>query len=480
MTKTMFQLGFAIALCAAMTGCKKAEEAADPAAADTADKAGEAAEAPKKAGSEAAASVKAASKEAKEASALLTNVRVFNGVDDRLLDVDVLVEGNLIKQMSKNIEAPRGAQVIDGGGRTLMPGLIDAHWHTMYVGMPLQALASGDMVEVAVRAVPKAEATLLRGFTTVRDMGGPAESLKKLIDTGVIPGPRILPSGPPISQTSGHFDFRSYQAVPASNADPLDYWYRTRLVSLADGVPEMLQRVRENLRAGAAQIKLATGGGVSSAYDPLDVAELTVEEIKAAVDAAEDWNTYVAVHVMTDRAVRKSIEAGVKSIEHGYFASDETLRLMAKQGVWLDPQPFFEGDLEFPDADRTAKFKQVTDATANLYTRAKQFGVKLAFGTDLLFNPPSENQGAQLARLGNWYSPFEVLKIATADNAELLELSGPRHPYREGPLGVIAEGAYADLILVDGNPLEDLDLVADAEGKFLLIMKDGVIYKNAL
>jgi imidazolonepropionase-like amidohydrolase len=153
---------------------------------------------------------------------------------------------------------------------------------------------------------------------------------------------------------------------------------------------------------------------------------------------------------------------------------------MAEKGVWLCPQPFFEGDLEYPDADRTAKFKQVTDATANLYTKAAKFGVKLGFGTDLLMNPPSENQGAQLARLGTWFSPYEVLKIATSQNAELLELSGPRHPYREGKLGVIAEGAYADLILVDGNPLEDLDLVADADANFDLIMKDGKIYKNTL
>ena len=412
---------------------------------------------------------------------LFTNVHVFDGVQEqRIENANVLVEGNLIKTVSTAPIEADGATVIDGGGRTLMPGLIDAHWHTMYIGIPIQALVNGDMIEVAARAVPKAEAVLMRGFTTVRDMGGPAESLKKIIDAGVVLGPRILPSGPGISQSSGHFDYRDYRAIPQGDGDTMDYWYRTRMFALADGVPEMLRRVRENLRMGASQIKLATGGGVSSVYDPLDVAEYTLEEIKAAVDAAADWNTYVAVHVMTDRAIRKSIEAGVKSIEHGYFASDETLELMAEKGVWLDPQPFFAGDLEYPDAERTAKFKQVTDATAELYAKSKQFGVKLGFGTDLLLNPPSENQGAQLARLGTWFSPFEVLKIATSQNAELLELSGPRHPYREGPLGVIADGAYADLILVDGNPLQDLDLIADPDANFDLIMKDGVIYKNRL
>ena len=412
---------------------------------------------------------------------LFTNVHVFDGkTENRIMNANVLVEGNMIKAVSTDPIEAGGATVIDGGGRTMIPGLIDAHWHTMYIGTPMEVVLNGDMIEVAARAVPKAEATLLRGFTTVRDLGGPSESIKKLIDTGVILGPRILPSGPPISQTSGHFDFRSHQAIPDNYADPLDYWYRTRMVSLADGVPEMLKRVRENLRMGASQIKLATGGGVSSAYDPLDVAEFTVEEIKAAVDAAADFNTYVVVHVMTDRAIRKSIEAGVKSIEHGFFASDDTLKLMAKEGIWLDPQPFKEGELEFPNPDQRAKFKQVTDATDTLYPRVKKFGVKVAFGSDLIFNPPSENQGEQLARLGTWYSPFEVLKIGTSQNAELLELSGPRHPYQEGKLGVIAEGAYADLILVDGNPLDNLDLVADPDKNFNLIMKDGVIYKNTL
>ncbi len=409
---------------------------------------------------------------------LFKNVNIFDGKSDKLLmGHDVLVVKNLIKKVAediptsgtyeldvktgglKSLDMPQmhdwhagrnvvtiyeddktvkkevKVNVIDGGGRTLIPGLIDAHCHIMYVGTPFSTLVNGDMVEVAARAVPKAEAVLMRGFTTVRDMGGPAESIKKLIDTGVIPGPRILPSGPPISQTSGHFDYRDYQAIPESNADPLSYWYRTRMLSLADGVPEMLTRVRENLRMGASQIKLATGGGVSSVYDPLDVAEFTVEEIKVAVDAAEDWNTYVAVHVMTDRAIRKSIEAGVKSIEHGYFASDETLKLMAEKGVWLCPQPFFEGDLEFPDADRAAKFKQVTDATASLYPRVKKFGVKLGFGSDLLFNPPSENQGAQLARLGTWFSPFEVLKIAHLSKCRIAGAERPAPSLPGGQTG---------------------------------------------
>jgi imidazolonepropionase-like amidohydrolase len=180
---------------------------------------------------------------------LFTNVHVFDGVQEqRIENANVLVEGNLIKTVSTAPIEADGATVIDGGGRTLMPGLIDAHWHTMYIGIPIQALVNGDMIEVAARAVPKAEAVLMRGFTTVRDMGGPAESLKKIIDAGVVLGPRILPSGPGISQSSGHFDYRDYRAIPQGDGDTMDYWYRTRMFALADGVPEMLRRVRENLR----------------------------------------------------------------------------------------------------------------------------------------------------------------------------------------------------------------------------------------
>jgi imidazolonepropionase-like amidohydrolase len=425
-------------------------------------------------------SVSAVQAQDTKSTTLFTNVKVFNGTDEKLLDADVLLEGNLIKQVAKGIKAPKGTTVIDGKGSVLMPGLIDAHWHTMYIGLPLSTLENGDMIEAAARAVPKAEGVLMRGFTTVRDLGGPSEGLKKIIDQGVIPGPRILPSGPGISQTSGHFDYRDYTATPASPSDPMSYWYRTRMFAVADGEVEMIKRVRENLRMGAAQIKLATGGGVSSVYDPLDVAEFRLEEIKAAVDVAEDFNTYVTVHVMTDRAIRKSIEAGVKGIEHGYFASDETLQLMAKNGIWLCPQPFFEGDLEYPDPDRSEKYEQVVKNTARIYQNAKKYGVNLGFGTDLLMNPPSENQGAQLARLGTWMSPFEALRIATSENAKMLEMSGLRHPYKDGSLGVIKEGAYADILLVNGNPLENLDLVADAEKNFVLIMKDGKIYKNII
>jgi imidazolonepropionase-like amidohydrolase len=415
---------------------------------------------------------------------LITNANVFDGVNEQLLEsTDVLVEGNLIKQIANDIEAPGGATVIDADGKTLIPGLIDVHWHTYYAYAPVSTLATGDMSEVAIIGFLGAEKTLMRGFTAVRDVGGNPFAVKKLTDTGQYAGPRMFPSGPPISQTSGHFDFRAKNDTPANASDPLPYWERNSLIMVADGVPEVIKRARENLRMGATQLKIAGGGGVSSAYDALDVQEYTFEEMKAAVDVADTWNTYVAAHIFTDKATQTAIKAGVKSIEHGFLVSDETLRMMKKNDVWLSLQPLLNDDdaLTFDNAYSTAKFEAVTQGTDRVYTAAKKIGVKVAFGTDALFDPAAaDKQGKLLAKLKRWYTPYEVLKMATSTNAELLELSGPRNPYPDGPLGVIKVGAYADMLLVDGNPLEDIDLVATPETSFVVIMKDGVIYKNEL
>jgi len=313
-------------------------------------------------------------------------------------------------------------------------------------------------------------------------MGGTPFSIKKAVDQGMIVGPRLYLSGPPISQTSGHFDAREYTAVPSGSGDDPFYWNRNAVFMVADGPADVLRVVRENLRMGATQIKLATGGGVSSFYDPLDVTEYTTEEIKAAVDAAADFNTYVAVHVMTDKATRRSLEAGVKSIEHGFLMSDETLKLMSDKGAWLSIQPLLndEDAFDFPDPDRHAKWIQTTDGTDHAYKTAKMLGVKMAFGTDIVWTPGLDvKQGKFLAKLKRWFTPYEALKMATYDNAQLIKMCGPRDPY-PGALGVVKEGALADLILVDGNPLQNLDLVADPDNNFVIIMKDGKIYKNTI
>ncbi len=409
---------------------------------------------------------------------LFTNVNVFDGEHEQLVNnANVLVEGNLIKQVSTSPISADGATVIDADGRTLMPGLIDAHWHVMFSEPTFGELLNSDNSWLTLLGARGARDTLMRGFTTVRDVGGNPFAIKKAIDRGMLEGPRIYPSGANISQTSGHSDGRH----PADPGTP-HYLETVGQLRIADGPSNVLLAVRENLRMGASQIKISIGGGVSSPYDPLDVGTYTFEEIKAAVDAAGNFNTYVAVHANTDDAVRMGIEAGIRSVEHGFLLSEDTLKLMAKKDVWLSIQPLLNDEDAFAfSGDNLRKWIEATDGTDKVYKLAKKYNVKVAFGTDLLFDPTlGPKQGKFLAKLKRWYTPYEALKMATSTNAELLALCGPRNPYKAGELGVIRTGAYADLILVDGNPLQNLDLVADPDKNFVVIMKDGKIYKNAL
>jgi imidazolonepropionase-like amidohydrolase len=416
---------------------------------------------------------------------LFTNVNVFDGVNEALIEnANVVVTDNLITAVSTEPLAVAGGRVIDGGGRTLMPGLIDAHWHSLFATLSVAELMTNDLAYMSLKGAIANEGTLLRGFTTVRDIGGNVFSIKKATDEGMINGPRIYPSGAVISQTSGHGDYRSPLSVPENPAQPLDYLQQAGMGIIADGVPAVIKRSREILRQGASQLKVMAGGGVSSDFDPLDVTQYTFAEMSALVEVADTWNTYIAVHAFTDAAVKQALEAGVKSIEHGHLLGEDVIKLMAKKGAWLSMQPILDDEdaIPFPEGSpNRAKFITVTAGTDKVYGYAKKHGVKIAWGTDTLFDPAlAAKQGKQLAKMKRWFTPYEVLKMATSDNAELLALSGPRNPYQQGPLGVIMEGAYADLILVNGNPLEDLDLVVDAANNFDLIMKDGFIYKNTI
>jgi imidazolonepropionase-like amidohydrolase len=223
--------------------------------------------------------------------------------------------------------------VIDAKGRVLMPGLIDAHWHSLFATVPQAKLFQSDMAYINLYAAKANEDALSRGFTSVGDVGSNVFGLKKATDEGLVAGPRIYPSGGYISQKSGHGDMRGPLDVPTNDGTPLDYLQRTGNTLIADGVPEVIKRTREVLRMGATQIKVMAGGGVSSLYDPLDVTQYTFEEMKAIVDVAKTWNTYVMVHANTDADIRQAIEAGVLSIEHGFLMEEDTIKLMAEKGV---------------------------------------------------------------------------------------------------------------------------------------------------
>jgi imidazolonepropionase-like amidohydrolase len=413
------------------------------------------------------------------------NVRIFDGVGSQLsAPSNVLVIGNTIKTISAGpIPDPTDVPVtrIAGGGRTLMPGLIDAHTHLMFATVPQPVALASDAVYLGVAATKAATDMLLRGFTSVRDLGGPVFGLKRGIDQGLVAGPRIWPAGAMISQTGGHGDFRLPNDLPAA---PGSFTFSERIgaAAIADSSDLVRQRAREQLALGASQIKLMAGGGVSSNYDPLDVTQYTVAELRAAVEAAENWGTYATVHAYTPRAVRQAIEAGVKCIDHGQLLDEATARLMADKGVWWSLQPFTDDQPStFPEGSpNRQKQREMFGGTDTAYALAKKFKIKTAWGTDTLFSAEvSAMQGSALAKMTRWYTPAEALRMATSGNAELLALSGLRSPY-PGKLGVVQEGALADLLLVDGDPLADLTLVADPAKGFVVVMKDGTIYKNSL
>lgn len=418
---------------------------------------------------------------------LFTNVNVFDGVNEELIEnANVFVVGNLIAEVSTEPLAAANAKIIDGGGRTLMPGLMDAHVHLALVRRPSEILNQYDWMYVGALANEQAEKMLLRGFTTVRDIGGPTVGLHRAIEEGQIIGPRLFSSGPYITQTSGHGDFRNYNDLHPGIYGQYSLMEMQGWLIMADGPAEVTRAVREALRYGAKQIKMMAGGGVSSPYDPLHTIQGGPEEFSAAVRAAEQWGTYVAVHAYTDEAVRQAVEAGVKSIEHGPFLTQKTMKLMAKNDVFLAPTarislttPEVVG-LD-PTSSTAEKLRQVNQGASNQLKWAKQYGVTLVFSTDQFGAPENfKIQSDEFLTLAEVFEPIEVLRMATSNVAALLELSGELHPYREGPLGVIQEGAYADLLLIDGNPLEDVTQLADYENNIDLIMKDGVIYKNTL
>ncbi|MCW5736236.1 MAG: amidohydrolase family protein [Enhydrobacter sp.] len=363
-----------------------------------------------------------------------------------------------------------------------MPGLIDMHWHAMMARPSVPVLLGADIGYLNLMAGAEATDTLMRGFTTIRDMGGPTFGLKRAIDEGIVPGPRIYASGAIISVTSGHGDFRQPFELPRAVGGAQSRGEQIGAAMIADSPDEVRMRVREQLMLGAAQIKLTAGGGVASPHSPLDASTFTQAELRAAVEAAENWGTYVTVHAYTPASIQRAIAAGVKCIEHGHLMDEPTAQLMADKGIWLSTQAFpDELAHAFPPGSSEREKAHVvfagTDAT---FALARKHQIKTAFGTDVLFSPQlAQRQGTLLAKLVRWYTPAETLKMATATNAELLALSGKRNPY-PGRLGVVEEGALADLLLVDGDPLADISLIENPARNFVVIMKDGKIYKNSL
>ncbi len=423
----------------------------------------------------------------KVTSTLFENIKIFDGKSEQLKSgYDVLVKNNKIAQIAKGITADQNTTIIDAGGRVLMPGLIDAHTHLMVVDSPEKSIYTDTQTYIGALASQAAKEMLLRGFTTVRDAGGPVGGLKRAIDEGVISGPRIFPSNAFISQSGGHGDFDSSMSYLSphftgiANKAALFGW-----VNLADGVPEVQKAAREVLRSGASQIKVMLSGSIMGAHDPIDVTEYTYDELKAIVTEAEHWGTYVMVHAYSDEAVRMAIKAGVKSIEHGLMIKPETFQLIKEKGIWYSTQFLSYGKTpeEFgiqgtPAAPKLAAANAVADKAFKL---AKKYGVKMSWGTDVFGSLElMAEQSKEFAARAKYFSNIEILRQVTSLNGELLALSNRRNPYPDAKLGLIEKGAYADIIIVEGNPLKDVTLLGKPAKNIKLIMKDGKVYKNTL
>lgn len=407
---------------------------------------------------------------------LIKNARIFNGVDAELTAGHVFINDGLIVNIStEEIEVPAGTAVIDAAGRVLSPGFIDLHSH-LAMNVP-SSFDSAHATVVGAVANDVARHYLDSGFTTIRDAGGTHPDFAKAIDAGVIYGPRVFPSGAILSQTAGHGDWRhSTQRHPSLNGG--DPYSLADMGVLVDGVDQHLMAARENLRHGATQIKIMGGGGVLSSYDPIHSLQPSPAEIRAAVQAASDFGTYVLAHAYTSEAVRRLVDNGVRCIEHGLLIDDETAKFVKKNDVVISTQLVVYRELaNWPGLTQNHKEKLdvVLAGQESLIALIKKYDIKTGFATDLVggMYPLITREFTERAL---YWSPAEVLRQATSESAEVIRMSGLLNRY--GNFGEVREGWIADLLLIDGEPLQDISVLRDPASNLVLIMKDGKIVKD--
>lgn len=411
-------------------------------------------------------------------SYLIENVRIFNGVDPDLIPGHVLVIDGLIRTVSEDpIDAPADAVVLNGGNRVLTPGFIDLHVHlTSHVPSEL-----GDVHATAVGAIANdvARQFLDSGFTTIRDAGGTHPHLARAINDGIVYGPRVFPSGAVLSQTGGHGDWR-HQSAPHPSLEDGGHYKMADQTVLVDGVDQHLAATRENLRHGATQIKIMGGGGVMSEYDPIDSLQPSPAEIRAAVQAASDWGTYVLAHAYTSEAVRRLVDNGVRCIEHGLLIDDATAKFVKENDVVISTQlVVYRALADLPGITETnlQKLDVVLKGQENLIQLIKKYDITTGFATDLIAGmyPMLTREFTERAM---YWTPAEVLAQATSESAKVIRMAGKRNRY--GNFGEIREGWVADILLIEGEPLDDISVLRDPENNLALIMKAGEIVKDGL
>ena len=408
-------------------------------------------------------------------SFLFHNGRFLDPHSDELLEgMEVLVEGNRVKDVSDRPIQSSSAVRIDIGDRTLMPGLIDAHVHIFLSEVNLTALEDVPLTLLAARGIAALRDMLMRGFTTVRDVGGADHGIKTATETGIVDSPRLFIAGKAISQTGGHADFRhkTQGAFESPCSSAVSYTAR-----LADGVPDVIRAVRDELRKGADHVKIMVSGGVASQSDPLESVQYRADEIEAACEEATRWGTYTAAHAYTAAAIMHAVGAGVRTVEHGNLIDVEAAALMADRGAFLVPTLVAYDSLRRRGRDygltaySLAKDETVLDAGLRSLELARAAGVPIGFGSDLLGQLQNDQCREFLIRR-EAMSPQEIIRSATLVNARILR--------REGQLGELVPGAFADLLVVDGNPYEDVGLFADLGPCLSIIMKDGCFHRNSL
>jgi imidazolonepropionase-like amidohydrolase len=392
--------------------------------------------------------------------------------NERREDHHLLVEGGHIREVSDRPIKSASAETIGLRGRTLMPGLIDAHVHVLAVDASLARLSDRPVTLLTLQAAKVLEGMLQRGFTTIRDAAGADGGLAEAVEEGLVRGPRIFPSGMALSQTGGHGDARP-------RTQPVDSCAccagGLALSRIADGVAECRRAARDELRKGATQIKIVASGGVASPYDPIWNLQYSEEEVRAIVEEAQAWHTYVMAHAYSPEAIGRSIDFGVRSIEHANLIDHATAEHVAGADAFVVPTLVtydalhrFGTEFGFPEVSM-GKLNDVREAGLSSLEILQRAGVKTGFGTDLL-GPMHRHQSREFVIRAEVMSPFDIIRSATIVNAELLN--------RAGEIGVIAPGARADLIAVDGNPLADISLL-DGQGEHIThIMKDGMFYKR--
>jgi imidazolonepropionase-like amidohydrolase len=442
-------------------------------------------------------SLQVASEDEPSQRVIFSNVNVFDGKSDRLaMGVDVLIEGNLIRKVGADLPID-GAIAIDGGGRTLMPGLIDNHVHLVLTGSNLSAIENMTWGQIAFASVPVAKMYLMEGFTTLRDAGGTPADLRVAIDRGDIVGPRLYTATAFLGGRGGHSDFATYSSPP----DVVTNMNRLNMAQNVDGVDQTLLYARNNFRQGATQLKVMQSGGVVSAFDPWQMEGRTIEEIEAAVEIANQYDSYVMAHSYKKESILRALNAGVKTIEHGFMFDGEIAALMKTKGAYITTNltAFDPGLLDIPAVKTVPaslrKAKSASAAFVDYLDNVRKYKPKRGFHTDCVGDHIAcQKQVAYEKHLnGEFFGNHRALVAMTSIGGEIAALSGSIvNPYPDGKLGVIEEGAYADILLVDGNPLEDLSVIGTQRKWFdgperpsgvetiRLIMKDGVIYKNTL